>query len=427
MKNKFIKSTIILIIGGLISKLLGMITKIIINRTIGIDGIEIYMLVMPTFLLFITLSQLGLPLAISKMIAENKRSNKKIIFSTIPIAFIMSIFLIIVIFIISPMLTNMLHNDKTYYPLISVGLTLPFISISSIIRGYFFGKEKMFPHIFSNVFEQILRLIMIIFITPTLLNISVEFAVSSIILFNIVSETISILILYFFLPKNIPIKKSDIIPNKEIMKDALEIGLPTTGSRLIGSITYFLEPIILTFFLLNTGYTNDFISREYGIITGYVMPLLLIPSFFTQAIGSALLPVLSKAYVNKNMKYFKNKIKQAIAISLAIGIVVTIFLIIKPEFLMKLLYNTTLGSNYIRIMAPFFLILYIQTPLVTALQAMNKSKEAMINTLMGSIIKILLLIILSNFKIGLYPLVIATVVNIIFVTINDLRKLKRAF
>ena len=59
MKNKFVKSTIILIIGGLITKILGMAIKIVLTRTIGTEGISKYMLVLPTFNLFITLCNLG--------------------------------------------------------------------------------------------------------------------------------------------------------------------------------------------------------------------------------------------------------------------------------------------------------------------------------------------------------------------------------
>ena len=72
MKNKFIKSTIILIIGGLITKVLGMIIKIVLTRTIGTEGISEYMLVLPTFNLFITLCNLGVPIAITKLISEKK-------------------------------------------------------------------------------------------------------------------------------------------------------------------------------------------------------------------------------------------------------------------------------------------------------------------------------------------------------------------
>ena len=76
MKNKFIKSTIILIIGGLITKLLGFVIKIVYTRMIGEDGISLFMLVTPAYSLFITIAQLGLPIAISKLVAENKNSKK---------------------------------------------------------------------------------------------------------------------------------------------------------------------------------------------------------------------------------------------------------------------------------------------------------------------------------------------------------------
>ena len=89
MKNKFIKSTIILIIGGGITKLLAMVIKIALARSIGNDGIGIYMMILPTFNLFITLSTLSLSTSLGKLIAE-KRSSKKVIFSSIPFTMIIS-------------------------------------------------------------------------------------------------------------------------------------------------------------------------------------------------------------------------------------------------------------------------------------------------------------------------------------------------
>ena len=77
MKEKFIKSTIILIIGGLITKILSLVIRIIMTRKVGVMGIGLYMLVLPTFNLFITISTLSFPIAISKLVAENNRNNKK--------------------------------------------------------------------------------------------------------------------------------------------------------------------------------------------------------------------------------------------------------------------------------------------------------------------------------------------------------------
>ncbi|HHU54538.1 MAG TPA: oligosaccharide flippase family protein [Mollicutes bacterium] len=72
-KSKFIKSTIILIIGGMITKLTSMVIKIVMTRLVGVEGMGIYMLISPTFMLLIGLAQFGFPIAISKLVSENKK------------------------------------------------------------------------------------------------------------------------------------------------------------------------------------------------------------------------------------------------------------------------------------------------------------------------------------------------------------------
>lgn len=419
MENKFIQSTIILIIGGFISKILGMFIKIILTRVISIEGIGLYSLIMPTFNLFITLCSLGLPVAISKLVSERRRRGKKIVLSIIPLAIIFNLLLIIILFCIAPFLSEkLLHNRETYYPLISVGFTLPFICISSILKGYFFGKEMMFPTTLANIIEQLIRLFLTFTIVYHLKNYSLTYAVCGVVLINILSEGISIVVLILYLPKNKKISIRDFHYDKSVLKDLLDISLPTTGSRLIGSLSYFLEPIILTYTLDKVGYSSSFITREYGIINGYVYALLLLPSFFTLAISSSLLPVISNSYSRHDYKYSKYKIKQAIILSLVIGIPCTILFMFIPDFFLKLIYNTNEGVIYIKMIAPIFLLYYVQGPLTTAMQGMNKAKLAMMGTLYGAIIRTILLFVLSMFHIGMWGLLIASSVNIIFITIH---------
>lgn len=426
-KSKFIKSTIILLIGGFVTKILGMLIKIIITRNISTKAMGLYMMIMPTFNLFITLAQAGFPVSISKIVSEDKNDNKKIVSSSIFMSVIITFILMIILVFISPLIAKSLHNESLEFPIICIGFTLPFISISGIIRGYFFGKEKMLPHVISNTFEQIVRIILNIICLPLLSNYSNNVIISFLILTNILSETMSIMVLYFFLPKKIKITKEMIKPNTEIMKDVLNISIPTTGSRIIGTIGYFFEPIILTSMLLFNGYSSNYITYEYGIITGYVMPLLMLPSFFSMAVAQATIPVISNGYANNKTRYVKTKIKQSLSLSLLIGIIFTILLIIFPEFFMKFIYNTNEGVKYIRTIAPFFLFYYIQVPLVAVLQSLNKAKEAMMSTLVGIIIKISLIVLLSFLKIGMYPLIIATIANMIYVTIFNFIKVKKIF
>ena len=268
-KNNFFKITLLLIIGGFITKILGMFIRIVLTRLIGTEGIGIYMLIMPTFSLLVAIAQLGFPVAISKLVAEDKYNNKNLVFGVIPISLIINIVIMFLLLIFGKFISNSLLNDsRTYLGIISIGFVLPFISISSILRGYFFGKERMFPHVLSNILEDVIRLILIVIFIPILVKKGIQFAVAFIILISIVSELSSIIIFTICLPKKTTITRDDFKPKKSNLKNIFSISLPTTGSRLIGNIGYFLEPIILTFCLTTSGYTNNFIVTEYGILNG---------------------------------------------------------------------------------------------------------------------------------------------------------------
>lgn len=425
-KSKFIKSALILMIGGLFTKLLGMVIRILTSRILGKVGIGIYSLINPTFMLFIALSQLGFPVAISKLVAEEKRSNKKLVLGLIPISIFLNILLMIVLYFISPLLSKyLLHEERCTHALICIGFVLPFISISSILRGYFFGKEKMLIHVFSNLMEDIVRIALILIFLPLFLNVSIEAAVAFLVFSNIASELSSIIIFLTFLPKNSQIEKKDFILDSKNRKDVFSIGIPLTGSRLIGNIGAFLEPIIITSILLHVGYSSSYIVEEYGILNGFVMPILLLPSFFTTAISQAMVPSISKSYVDGKKEYVLKKIKQGIFLSLCVGIPITIFLFINPSFLLNLLYHTNEGSLYLKVLTPIFLLQYIQSPMSSSLQAMGKATISMKATLLGTTVRILCLFIFSFFKIGLWPFVIAISASIFLTSLYEAKSLRR--
>lgn len=427
-KEKFIKSTIILMIGGLITKILGMVIKIIMNRLVGIEGIGLYMLIFPTFSLFMSMSQLSLPISISKLVSEEKHNNKKLVFTSIPIVIITNIILMGIIFLVAPTLANtFLKDSRCYLPILAISLVLPFEALSNLLRGYFFGKQKMTPHVISHVVEQVVRLVLIVLVIPDLIDKSIVYAVSFLILVNMISEFSSIIILLLFLPKNTVIRKSDIKPDKKDLKNILAISIPTTGSRLVGNIGYFLEPIILTFVLTTVGYSNSYILNEYGIISGYVMPMLLLPSFFTNAISQALIPVISKSYSNNNYKDTKRKLKQGILFSCGVGIPATLLFFFFPEFFINIIYHTTEGVSYIRFLAPVFFLHYLETPLASSLQAMGKAREVFNISLKATIFRSISLFVLLFFKIGMWGFVISLTISIIYSTYVHFKYIRKSF
>lgn len=417
MINKFFKSTLILLIGGFITKIFSTLIKITISRLIGSKGLSMYMLVLPTLNLLISLSQFGLPIAISKLVSEETKNNKKLLFSTLPIIIIINLSLIIIVNIFAKYIsTTLLHNKDLYISIVATTCVIPFTTISNICRSYFFGKEKMLPHVISNITEDLTRFILTIIFVPKILKISLKYTVCFIILTNVISELASTLILIIFLPKNTNISKKDIVPNKTYIKETLKIGIPNTTGRLIGSIGYFLEPIILTYFLSNNGYSNTYISHEYAVIQGYVMPIILLPSFFTLAISQALLPIISREYTKRNMIIVKKRINQALLLTLTLGITINILIMSNSKNLLNIIYKTNEGINYLKILAPITILQYLQSPLSFSLEAIGKSKINLISSIISSFSRTISLIILSNLNLGIYALIISISVNIILTT-----------
>ena len=413
-------------VGGLITKLLGFGIRIIYTRMVGSDAINLYSLVMPTYSLLLTIATLSLPVVISKLISEHKTKSIKILSSATIITLVLNFIVIITIYFTKDFIATTLLNDSRCSTLLmAMALTFPFVSLSSILKGYFYGKQKMAPHTISNIIEQLVRLALIFLVIPKLINMGIVYSVIGLILISIASELASIITFLVFLPKKFKITKEDLKPDMKTSKEILSISIPTVSGRLIGNIGFFFEPILLTNILLFAGYSMDFILNEYGAYNAYTISLLSMPSFFIAAISSSLLPEISKFYYKKNLIMVKRRLKQAVILSFIVGGIFSAFIYLFREPLLSTLYNTTKGSEYIEILAPFFVLFYLEGPLQSVLQAIGKAKTTMFITMVAVITKLVIMSILSLCHIGMYSLVIAEIIDIFIIVILCVRAIRK--
>ncbi len=425
MKNKFLKSTIILLIGGCITKIIGLIIKVLTTRTIGLDGISLLSMINPTYSLLMTLANFNFLVSTSKRISSNAEP-KKVIINSCYIMFILNLILIIFMLLSTRFISNnLLKNKATYYPLIACTITLPFISLGYIVKGYFYGKQNVAPHMISNVLEQLLRLFIISTILPKIIKFGNIVTITVLMLINILSESFSIIILLLYIPKNKVIKKEDIKYNHNETKEILSISLPSISGRLLGNIGFFLEPILLTSILLKTGSSINYITEEYGIYNVYVIGTLLFPSFIISAISNSLLPEISKHQATNNSNLIKKRIKESLLMSFIIGLICTIIIFFGAELILRILYDTDKGLSYIKLLCPFFILYYLESPLCSILTGLNKIKTCTIISTTGIIFKLLIMIILGLFHFKIYSLIIAEIFDIVYVTLLNYLALKK--
>lgn len=412
--NILIKNIIILLLSGSISKVIGMIGKVIYTRTAGINVVGLYTMLTPTFMLIITITQFSFPISISKISAEGKYDNNALLKTAYKLGLAIDLILIIIVILSSNLIASFIHNNALAPAIRSICVIIPFVTISSVQRGFLHGKEDMFLPAITNITEEIIKIILIVVLLPYAIAASNVTAVIFIILFNVFMELSTILILNQRVKKYIKKVSSH---NKKILKDIIDISLPTTLIRLISSFGFFLEPIILTNTLLSVGYSSNYITLEYGIINSYIVPLLSFPSFFSLAIASALLPNVTKLYAGKKYKAFNNKLLKLMIISMLVGTFCLAFILIFPSKLLKLIYNVNLGVNYIYLLGPFFIILYMQPTLSIALQAMGKTNKLFVTSVVSLILKYSLLFIFCKLGYGMNSLIYSIIIGIVTTTL----------
>ena len=425
-KNIFLKSTIILLLGTFITKIFGFIIRIIYTRIIGPDGISLYSLILPTYSLILVISSFSMPISISKLISLNKYRSRDIMVQGVFIILIINfIFMFLLIFFSGFIANSLLHEKNTKILLIGLSLSMPNMGLACIFKGYFYGKQNMIPNTISNIVEQTIRILFVIFILPYFIKKSIVIGVLSFILVNIVTEASSIITFLLILPKNTKLHLSSIKFNYDISLDLFNTSFPLVSSKIIGSIGYFLEPIVLSNILLFVGYDSSFFIKEYGIYNGYAMSLLLLPSFLITALSTSLVPEISKNYASNNIILVKKRLRQSIVISFAFGLVTSLLILFNTSYLLKLIYNTNLGINYTKILCIIFPMYYLEAPLSSFLQALGNSKYIFRVSLLATILKLLFTTLFSLFRIGLYGLIISEGINILLIVYLNYKRVKK--
>src|SRR5699024_4060366 len=138
-KQTFLQGTITLIIAGMITRFLGFVNRLVIARLMGEEGVGLYMMALPTLFLVMSLTQLGLPVAISKRVAEAEAKNdqakiQQILVVSLTFTWGASILFTIGMVSIAPFISHTLLTDsRTVYPLFAISPIVPIIALSSVI------------------------------------------------------------------------------------------------------------------------------------------------------------------------------------------------------------------------------------------------------------------------------------------------------
>lgn len=432
MKNKLYSSLMLLIIFGGIAKLLSTIARITTTRIIGVEGMSIYSLVVPIMSFVISLAQMGLPTAITKLVSSDYKNRSKYVITCYFLGLLTSIVIMFSLVSCAPIIANyLLNNSLTKETLYMVGLLAPLVMISSFLKAYLIGINKTVQTSISQIFEELGRISFIIIFGSFFVAKGPKYGAMGAMVGVCVGEVFQSisLILSHLKPfkrniKNVLIKS--IHKDHYDFKSVLKISMPITYSRLIVSFTYALEPIIFTKLMLIANYSSMEISYTYSELTTYAMPLLFLPSFFSNTFALILLPNMSNRIAKNNYNDAKKIFLKILKLSLVCGLFFSSFIFIFSKPLLKLLYGEVIGNKYVKLLAFPYIIYYLEAPINSAMHALSLDKEAFKTTFISCLIRILFMFVLIPY-VNVIGIEIATIISIIYILIRNIKYIKKTY
>ena len=431
-KHPIIINTAVLTCAGIISRLLGFLYRIFLSNIVGAELLGIFQLVIPIYILFVSIGSGGIQIAMSRFVAENviykknpqiySKKNRHILASGIILTLLTSSLCTAVMYLSADNIAiYYLHDLRTRSLIKILAFAVPMTSLHACIIGYYFGCKKTGIPASMQILEQIFK------ITALLLFFKMPQCYPAV-LSLVLSELSGSIFLLLFIKKELFTNTFYSQTNKQKKcykyflnlfsetKKLLSISYILTLNKVLLTILSSIEATLIPFMLIKYGFNNcDALSR-YGTFTGMALPVISFPSALIGSVALVLLPELTEANVSGNNGYAKKTALRISLFAIETGIVCCAFFIISSTFIGDILFHEPLCSTYIKGLSWICPFLYVEIILGSILHSLGLTNSAFVHNVVNSAIRLVSIIFLVP-KIGIsgymYGLFVGTLITVL--------------
>ena len=401
MANKFISGTLILTLSGFVVKAIGSINWIILSRILGGEGIGIYQMAFPIYLLALDISSAGLPIAISIITAEKVAKQdyfgaQRIFHVSLSMLCTTALFLSILMFFGSSFLIDehIIRESRAYYSLIALAPAIFFTTIIAGYRGYLQGWQQMTPTAISQIVEQLVRVVVMLGFAALLLPYGLDYAAGGASLGAGAGgfATWLVLVYYYYklkrtLPVDGPTFEQESI--KHILKRLVILAIPISLSSIMLPVVSNLDLLIVPRRLEVAGYSTHQATELFGYLTGMSVPLINLATILTAAMAMSLVPAISHSFTLKEYDEIRERTATSMRISFLVTIPFSVILYVMAEPIVTFIYNAPAATDATRAVAIAICFLGLHQISTAILQGLKKPKIPVINMAVACVAKVL--------------------------------------
>ena len=293
-KGAFLKGAIWIAAGGFIAKVIGALYRIPLTNLIGGHGLGLYQLVYPVYCLLLTVSATGIPSSIAKLTAERiaQGGNDRAVLKTAMKLFIwIGLVGTLLMAVIAPFLSKAQGSEEVLLGYYALAPSVLLVSIISVFRGWFQGRNRMFPTALSEVVEQVVK-VGFGLLFAYLFRESVVKAVIFLLLSVSLSELVTLLVMWIIF-KRVPaptLSKND--GGRVAVKTVLKMSIPVTLNSILIPLSGLLDSILAPRLL--GGYASDAVAL-FGLFSGGAVTVINLPVSVCYGLAAASIPRIATA------------------------------------------------------------------------------------------------------------------------------------
>ena len=375
--KKFLINTVILSFTSSFLGFIGVSFNVYISNTISNEALGLYQLIMSVYMFSITMATSGINLASTRIVAEefakghysgSKRALKQCIIYSLTLGIVAAILL----FIFSPTISMYwLHNKVIPAVFYIASISLPFISVSSSLNGYFTAMRKASKTASIRLIEQLITITGTVCFFKIFPTNNINYACISLVLGTTIGDIFSFIYSYFlyYLDQKyfISEKKSLKNYNKKIFHIAIPVALTSYIRSGLSTIKQMLIPMRLEL----SGLSCEEALSKYGIINGMVMPIIMFPGIIINSSCSLLVPEFSDLNAKQYIGRINTLICRIFKITILFSICIVGILWNFSKNLSLAIYNNIEISVFIRILCPLALLIYLDNIVDSILKGLD--------------------------------------------------------
>ena len=411
MQKTLVTGAAILAVAGIVSKIFGAIFRIPLTNMIGAEGQSYYGVAYPVYQLFFAIATAGFPVAISRMVSEriargdfiNAHKSYKL---SLKISAALGIISFAIMYFGAGAIAKAYANPGAEASLKAVSVALLFTPIVASLRGYYQGRQNMRPTAVTEVIEQMVRVIVGLSLAYAFYKTSLEkaaagatFGASA----GIIAALLMMIIIYRLdskarkglMKRSVVADESD----RDRVKQLFAYLIPITIGACIMPIMINIDAAIIVRRLLATGWDHATAKNLYGLISGYVDPIIGLPNVFVDAICISMMPAVTTAFTLKHKEELDAHIRTGLKTMMVIAYPCAVGLIVLAKPILRMLYMKKLDEAdmavpLLQILAVSIITLAAMRILAASLQGIGRMNLPVINLFIGAIVKVILTFVL---------------------------------